>query len=82
MDKIIIRTDPYEFGLIPPMKTDIIWEHQCDGIACHQLQVEGIFIPLNKKYFRFEFDESGDKYYYYTEEDLPFYQKKPEDAAF
>lgn len=73
MNKIILRTDFHSFGLILPMKTGIIWEHQCDGVACNQLQVEGIFIPLNEKYFRFEFDELGDKHYYYAEKDLPFY---------
>lgn len=72
MEKIVVRTDPYEFGLIVPMETGIIWEHQCDGVCCHQLQQEGIFIPLKEKYFSFIVNDLGDKEYYYEEEKLPF----------
>ncbi|MBU4116378.1 MAG: hypothetical protein KKG94_01390 [Nanoarchaeota archaeon] len=72
MDKMIIRTDKNEFGLIIPQKTGIIWEHQCDGLCCNQLQQEGVFIPLNEKYFKYEINDLGDTEYYYNEEDFPF----------
>ena len=72
MKKMVVRTDPYGFGIIVPMKTGVIWEHQCDGYACNQLQQEGIFLPLKERYFDSEIDYLGDKNYYYTEEKLPF----------
>lgn len=72
MDEMIIRTDPYQFGLIVPMKTGIIWEHQCDGYSCNQLQQEGIFLPLEERYFDSEIDDLGDKHFYYNEKKLPF----------
>lgn len=72
MDEIIVRTYPYQFGLIVPMKTGIIWEHQCDGYSCNQLQQEGIFLPLEERYFDSEIDDLGDKHFYYNEENLPF----------
>ncbi len=72
MNITIIRTDPYGFGLIVPAKTGIIFEHQCDGYACNQIQQEGIFIPLPKRYFKCEINADGDPEYYYDEEALPF----------
>lgn len=72
MNKMIIRTDRSQFGLIIPQKTGIIWEHQCGGVSCNQLQQEGVFIPLSKKYFGYEINELGDAEYYYNEEDFPF----------
>lgn len=72
MKKIVVRTDPYNFGLIVPKETGIIWEHQCDGYCCNQIQQEGIFIPLKERYFPYEINDLGDKEYYYDEEKLPF----------
>jgi len=67
-----MRTDPYSFGLIIPRETGIIWRHQCDGYACNQIQQEGIFIPLPKRYFKYEINEDKDLEYYYEEDDFPF----------
>jgi len=72
MKKMVIRTDPYGFGIIVPMKTGTIWEHQCDGCACNQIRQEGIFLPLKERYFVSELDNSGDKHYCYDEEKMPF----------
>ena len=72
MNKMVVRTDPYGFGIIVPMKTGVVWEHQCDGYACNQLQQEGIFLPLNERYFEGYLNDSGDKEYVYHEENLPF----------
>ena len=68
----IIRTDPHPFGLIIPAKTGIIWEHQCDGHLCNQIQQEGIFIPLSRRYFKYDLNDEGDAEYYYEDEDMPF----------
>jgi len=72
MNKSVMGTGPYPFGLIIPQETGIIFEHQCDGYACNQIQQEGIFIPLPKRYFRYEINEDQDLEYYYDEKDLPF----------
>jgi hypothetical protein len=72
MKKIVVRTDPYGFGIIIPMKTGVVWEHQCDGYACHQLQQEGIFIPLKEGYFDSHINDLGDREYHYSKEKLPF----------
>src|SRR3989344_219385 len=70
--KMVVRTDPYGFGLIVPAKTVIIFEHQCDGYACNQIQEEGIFIPLKERYFDSYINNLNDKEYFYSEEKLPF----------
>ena len=72
MEKIIVRADPYGFGFIVPAESGIIWEHQCDGYCCNQIQEEGIFIPLKERYFSFQVNDLGDKEYYYNEQKLPF----------
>lgn len=72
MNKTIVRTDPYGFGLIVPAKTGIVFEHQCDGYLCSQIQQEGVFIPLSKRYFKSEVDELGNEAFYYEDKDLPF----------
>ena len=79
MEKIVVRTDPYDFGLVVPMKTGIIFEHQCDGYACNQLQQEGIFIPLSKRYFSFCINDLGDTEYYFEEEKMPFHFELAQD---
>ncbi|MFW5847090.1 MAG: hypothetical protein ACOCUU_02950 [Nanoarchaeota archaeon] len=67
---IKVRTDPHDFGLIIPMKTGVVWEHQCDGICCNQIQQEGIFIPLKKRYF---ISETKDDYVFFSPGDnMPF----------
>ncbi|MDO8622911.1 MAG: hypothetical protein Q7R52_01590 [archaeon] len=72
MNKVTIRTDRHPFGMIIPQETNIIWEHQCDGYSCNQIQQEGVFIPLSEKYFKYEINQLGDTEYYYNEEDFPF----------
>lgn len=72
MKKMVVRTDPYGFGIIVPMETGIIWEHQCDGYSCNQIQQEGIFIPLKERYFDSYLNDFGDKEYFYSKEKLPF----------
>jgi hypothetical protein len=66
---IKIHTSPHPFGLIIPMKTGVIWEHQCDGVCCHQIEQEGIFIPLDKRCFK---EEQKDDHIFYFPENLPF----------
>jgi hypothetical protein len=34
------------WGLIIPEETGVIWTHQVDGICCHHVFVEGVFLPL------------------------------------
>lgn len=72
MKKMVVRTDSYSFGIIVPMKTGIIWEHQCNGYCCNQIQQEGIFIPLKERYFDSYLNDLHDKEYLYSEEKLPF----------
>lgn len=67
-----IRTSTYQFGLIIPKKSGITWIHQCDGYCCNQLETEGIFVPLDKKYFEEYVNDIGDTEYFYDEENLPF----------
>jgi len=72
MTQLIVRTDDHGFGLIIPKKTGIIFEHQCDGLVCNQIQQEGIFVPLPKRYFKSQINSLGDEEFYYEEEDFPF----------
>lgn len=38
----------HDFGLVVPSKTGFLWEQQTDGVCCNHIQIEGIFIPLDK----------------------------------
>lgn len=35
-----------DFALIIPKKTGITWQHQTNGVACNQIYIEGLMIPL------------------------------------
>jgi len=35
------------WGFIIPKDTGVIWQHQTDGVCCHQIFVEGVFLPLH-----------------------------------
>ena len=43
---VVASTYASTWGLLIPGETKCIWEHQVDGICCHHVYVEGIFIPL------------------------------------
>lgn len=36
----------YNFGLLLPSKSGVVWEHQTDWVMCHHIFIEGIFLPL------------------------------------
>lgn len=72
MGKVMVSTRDYGFGLIVPAKTGIVFEHQCDGYACNQIQQEGVFIPLSRRYFKSEITDLGNEEFYYEGKDLPF----------
>ena len=37
-----------EFSIIIPRKTNITWQHQTDGVACNQIFIEGLMIPIER----------------------------------
>lgn len=41
-------TYPHNFGVLIPCSSGVIWEQQTDGVMCHHVHIEGIFIPLQK----------------------------------
>ena len=36
----------HDFGLLLPFKSGVVWEHQTDGVMCHHIFIEGVFLPL------------------------------------
>ena len=48
-----------EFGLVIPRKTGIRWHQQTSGVMCSQVEIEGIFIPLDEPQ---EWDEKNQKW--------------------
>ena len=46
--KILHDLYEHDFGLLLPCKSGVTWEHQTDGVLCHHILIEGIFLPLQK----------------------------------
>ena len=46
VDDKIIQWVPASFGIIIPQKSGVVWVHQTNGTSCHQVQIEGVFVPL------------------------------------
>ena len=48
----MIKTNVYahDFGIIIPCKSGVIWEQQTNGVCCHHIEIEGIYIPLERPY--------------------------------
>lgn len=38
----------HEWGIIVPKESGVIWQQQTKGILCHHVQIEGVYIPLDK----------------------------------
>ena len=36
----------HEFGLIIPCDSGYLWEQQTEGVCCHHICIEGVYIPL------------------------------------
>lgn len=45
--EVILRN---QWGFIIPEETGVFYQLQTDGIACHHVSIEGIFIPLEELY--------------------------------
>lgn len=43
-----VTTYPHNFGILIPCSSGVIWEQQTNGVMCSHVQIEGIFIPLQK----------------------------------
>jgi len=43
---ITIYTFDHNFGIVVPCPSGFVWGQQTCGVMCHQVGVEGIFIPL------------------------------------
>jgi len=43
---IFLYTFDHNFGLILPCPSGISWGQQTCGVMCHQISIEGIFVPL------------------------------------
>lgn len=56
--KVVHNIYASSFGIIVPGETDIIYVHQTAGVCCHQIYIEGSFIPFREP---FEIDRSGDE---------------------
>ena len=48
MDKLAVTTFPHNWGFLMPCESGFIWQQQTDGIMCHQIFIEGVFIPLER----------------------------------
>jgi hypothetical protein len=48
--KIYADVYPHKWGFLIPCDSGVIWEQQTDGVCCHHVLVEGVFIPLRKPY--------------------------------
>jgi hypothetical protein len=46
--KIVMNLYAHNFGLLIPCESGVVWRQQTDGVSCHQVEIEGIFIPLDK----------------------------------
>ena len=48
----MIKTDTYNwnFGIIIPSKSGVLWEQQTEGVMCNHIEIEGIYIPLDKPF--------------------------------
>jgi len=44
----VFATYEHNFGLVIPMKTDIFWEQQTNGVCCNHVQIEGVYLPLKE----------------------------------
>jgi hypothetical protein len=44
---IVASTYASTWGLLIPGETGCIWEHQVDGVCCHHVYIEGVYIPLH-----------------------------------
>lgn len=58
----MFKTDVYQcnWGIILPCKSGVSWEIQCDGVCCHHVEIEGVFIPLGRPYLQYNpFDNSS-----------------------
>ena len=49
-DKFITTTFPHNWGVIIPCESGFVWQQQTDGVMCHQVYTEGVFIPLGWPY--------------------------------
>lgn len=45
-NRIELNTYDHNFGFVLPMKTNVFWEQQTNGVCCNHVQIEGVFIPL------------------------------------
>ena len=46
VDDKIVQWVPTSFGVIIPQKSGVVWVNQTSGTSCHQIQIEGVFVPL------------------------------------
>ncbi len=44
--RVVHNVYEHDFGLLLPFKSGVVWEHQTDGVLCHHIFIEGIFLPL------------------------------------
>jgi hypothetical protein len=58
-EKMYVDTYAHNFGILIPCKSGIVWEQQTEGVCCHHVCIEGIFIPLDKP---FEIKDNGKTY--------------------
>ena len=47
-NKIKVDVYAHDWGFLIPCESGVIWEQQTDGTLCHHVEIEGIFIPLQK----------------------------------
>jgi len=45
-DNIRLHTFDHKFGIVVACPTGLFWENQTQGVLCHHVVIEGIFIPL------------------------------------
>ena len=43
---IDLHTFDHNFGLVVPCPSGFAWEQQTEGVMCHHVSIEGIYIPL------------------------------------
>jgi len=44
--EITIHTYDHNFGIVVPYPSGFKWEQQTQGVLCHHVEIEGVFIPL------------------------------------
>jgi hypothetical protein len=47
MKQIAADTYHHNFGIVIPMKTNVLWEQQTGGVSCNHVKIEGVYITLD-----------------------------------